>query len=70
MSAADALGTKLLRWCKEHGVDTVVAVLRDPDSSDVVCVKRGDRIWQMGAMLGLQEEAVHNWIVVEPKDDD
>lgn len=60
----DSIGKRISRFFDELGIDTAVCIVRDPDSSDCVTVKRGERVWLMGATEGVRQELIHNWIDV------
>lgn len=68
MRSADSLGADLLRWAKERGVETLVAVIKNPDAMDVVAVRVGDACWSVGALKLIEQEVIDNWVTIKGGD--
>ncbi len=63
MNQGDSLQKKLQRFLDENGIETAVLVIRDPDGDCNVSARRGDHLWCLGALRGMQLEMEMNWII-------
>lgn len=70
MASTRTLGESLHRWADKHGVETFVAVVKNPDDTEVVAVRRGDACWQVGALKLIDQEVVDNWIEIQGEEDE
>lgn len=58
---------KILSLLSELGVEHCVMVISDPDSPDVLTLKKGDVVWRVGAWELMRHDLTIPWTEPEKK---